>query len=152
MTQKSIWQCPVVILAIIALASTSLGSGSRDEKKSLVIDFMTVDELKTKVNTNEPILIIDVRNQESYANSDTRIKGAIHVNVRKLKYRLGFAPFKNVPKDREVVTYCACPSDESSIHAAQVLLESGFKRVRALKGGWHEWRKASGPVEPRRRG
>jgi len=151
MVQKSIGRCAVVVFAIFAAVPASLGAGVSDEKKS-PIDVMTVDELKTKVNANEPILIIDVRNQESYANSDTRIKGAIHVNARKLKYRLGFAPFKDVPKDREVVTYCDCPSDESSIHAAQVLLESGFKRVRVLKGGWHEWRKASGPVEPRPRG
>lgn len=151
MVQKSIGRCAVIVFAIFASVPASFGAGVNDEKKS-PIDLITVDELKTKVNANEPILIIDVRNQESYANSDSRIKGAIHVNARKLKYRLGFAPFKDVPKDREVVTYCACPSDESSIHAAQVLLESGFKRVRALKGGWHEWRKASGPVERRPRG
>jgi rhodanese-related sulfurtransferase len=54
-----------------------------------------------------------------------------------------------VPKDREIVTYCACPKDESSISAAQVLQASGFKRVRVLQGGWNEWLRAKGPVEPR---
>ena len=116
------------------------------------IELITVSELKTKLVANEPVVIIDVRSAQSYANSDSKIKGAIHVNVRKLKYRLGFPPLKDAPKDREVVTYRSCPSEESAIKAAQVLLESGFKRVRALKGGWPEWKKASGPTEPRPRG
>jgi rhodanese-related sulfurtransferase len=32
---------------------------------------------------------------------------------------------------------------------AQLLLENGFKQVRALKGGWDAWVKAAGPVEPK---
>src|SRR5690242_17840571 len=121
-------------------------------KKSTPVDLISVEELKAKVSANEPVLIIDVRGAESYANSDSKIRGAIHVNVRRLKFRLGFAPLKDVPKDREVVTYCACPSEEASIKAAQLLLESGFKRVRALKGGWQEWQRAAGATEPRPRG
>jgi hypothetical protein len=31
-----------------------------------------------------------------------------------------------------------------------VLLENGFKRVRALKGGWAAWLQASGKVEPKK--
>jgi rhodanese-related sulfurtransferase len=116
------------------------------------VDLITVEELKAKFSANEAVVIIDVRGSESYANSDSKIKGAIHVNVRKLKFRLGFAPLKDVPKDRELVIYCACPSDEASIKAAQILLENGFKKVRVLKGGWLEWQKAAGPVEPRPRG
>ncbi|HSB29695.1 MAG TPA: thiosulfate sulfurtransferase GlpE [Pyrinomonadaceae bacterium] len=136
---------------LIEMFSISVAAvNPNDNQKTVGIDLITVDELKVKVAANEPVLIIDVRSSESYANSNSKIKGAIHVNVRKLKYRLGFAPLKEVPRDREVITYCACPSEESSILAAQVLLESGFKRVRALKGGWVQWQKASGPIEPRK--
>jgi len=137
----------LILLCVIFQAGVS--ARAIDEKKNAV-ELITVEELKTKVAANEPLLIIDVRSSESYANSQSKIKGALHFNVRKLKYRLGFPPLKNVPKDREVITYCACPSEESSIAAAKVLLENGFKRVRALKGGWTEWQKATGPVEPRR--
>ncbi|HJY30108.1 MAG TPA: rhodanese-like domain-containing protein, partial [Pyrinomonadaceae bacterium] len=58
-------------------------------------------------------------------------------------------PLKDLPKDREIVTYCSCPKDESSIAAAQILQASGFKRVRVLQGGWQEWMRVNGPVEPR---
>jgi rhodanese-related sulfurtransferase len=139
-------------LVITLIANLSAPLAGDVSQKSIGVDLITVEELKAKFSANEAVVIIDVRGSESYANSDSKIKGAIHVNVRKLKFRLGFAPLKDVPKDRELVTYCACPSDEASIKAAQILLENGFKKVRVLKGGWQEWQKAAGPVEPRPRG
>ena len=111
--------------------------------------FITADELKTKLASNEPVTIIDVRSSEGYASSPTTIKGALHFKLRKLKSRLAFAPLKDLPRDREIVTYCACPKDQSSISAAQTLQSSGFKRVRVLQGGWHEWLRVSGPVQPK---
>jgi rhodanese-related sulfurtransferase len=113
------------------------------------VDTITAEELKIKLAGNQPVTIIDVRSPQGYAASTTTIKGAIHFKVRKLKSRLKYAPLKDLPKDREIVTYCACPNDESSITAAQVLQASGFKRVRVLQGGWSEWLRAKGPVEPR---
>ena len=142
-----------VIVQIALSLSTSIAAVVNDvPKKPTAVDLITVQELKAKFTANEAVVIIDVRGSESYANSDSKIKGAIHVNVRRLQFRLGFAPLKDVPKDREIVTYCACPSEEASIKAAQILLVNGFKRVRALKGGWQEWQKAAGATEPRPRG
>ena len=113
------------------------------------VEMITAEELKAKLAGNEPVMIIDVRSPQGYAASTTTIKGAIHFKGRKLKSRLKYAPLKDLPKDREIVTYCACPNDESSISAAQVLQASGFKRVRVLQGGWNGWLQAKGPVEPR---
>ena len=141
-----------VVTALVALSLSSSVVAGDGPQKPTAVDLISVEELKAKFTANEAVVIIDVRGSESYANSDSKIKGAIHVNVRKLKFRLGFAPLKDVPKDREIVTYCACPSEEASIKAAQVLLENGFKRVRALKGGWQEWQRAAGATEPRPRG
>jgi rhodanese-related sulfurtransferase len=113
------------------------------------VDTISAEELKTKVTANHPVTIIDVRSSEAYAASSNTIKGALHFKLRKLKSRIAFAPLKDLPKDREIVTYCACPKDEASISAAQILQASGFKRVRVLQGGWQEWLKANGPVQTR---
>lgn len=110
---------------------------------------ITVEELKAKLNNNEPVAIIDVRGSEGYAASKSTIKGAWHFKLRRLKSRFKFAPLKNVPKDRDVVTYCACPKDEAAISAAQIFQEAGFTRVRFLQGGWTEWVKNNGPVQPK---
>ena len=115
------------------------------------INTITAEELKVKLAKNEPVLILDVRSSEGFASSTSTVKGSMHFKVRKLKSRLAYTPFNDLPRDREIVTYCACPKDEASIAAAQILQNSGFTRVRVLQGGWTEWLKANGPVQPRTR-
>jgi rhodanese-related sulfurtransferase len=116
------------------------------------VEFITAEELKGKLTRKEPVAIIDVRSAGGLLDSDNKIKGAVYVKLRRLKSRLIFPPLKDVPRDRMVVTYCACPNDESSVRAAQVLIDAGFKQVRVLKGGWSVWQKAKGQVEPLARG
>jgi len=122
---------------------------TESQGKTIQPEFIRAEELKTKLARNEPLTVIDVRDTSSYVGSDSRIKGALHVKLRRLNYRLSFAPLKDVPRDSEVVTYCACPNDEASIRAAQILSDAGFKRVYVLKGGWRMWLKVTGQVEPR---
>jgi rhodanese-related sulfurtransferase len=116
------------------------------------VQFVTAEELKGKLARKEPVTVIDVRSSGDFSESENKIKGSIHVKVRKLKSRLALPPLKNIARDSEVVTYCACPNDEASIRAAQELMDAGFKRVRALKGGWVAWKKTNGQVESRPRG
>ena len=134
------------ILALVVIGLSAIAAHAQTEP---AIQMISAEELKTKLTDNQAIMIIDVRSSEGYANSNKTVKGALHFKLRKLKSRLAFAPFKDLSKDREIVTYCACPNDESSIEAAQILQASGFKRVSVLKGGWQSWLKANGPVEPR---
>jgi rhodanese-related sulfurtransferase len=118
-------------------------------QKAPAIGSITAEELKAKLNNNEPVAIIDVRGAEGYANSRTTIKGAMHFKLRRLKSRFKFSPLKDIPKDREIITYCACPKDEASISAAQIFQKAGFTRVRVLQGGWTEWIKNNGQVQPK---
>lgn len=134
---------------IVALAVVGLAAIAAQAQADPAVQMITAEELKTKFTDNQPITIIDVRSSNGYANSNKTVKGALHFKLRKLKSRLTFPPFKDLPKDREIITYCACPNDESSIAAAQILQASGFKRVRVLQGGWQGWLKVNGPVEPR---
>ena len=134
------------ILALILVGLTAIAARAQDAPN---VSMISADELKTKVTSNHPVTIIDVRSSEAYASSSTTVKGALHFKLRRLKSRLTYPPFKDLPKDREIVTYCACPKDQSSIAAAQILQAAGFKRVKVLQGGWQEWLRVSGPVEPR---
>jgi rhodanese-related sulfurtransferase len=110
------------------------------------VEFITAEELKAKIAKNEPLSIVDLRAQAAFEQSDQKIKGAVHARVRKVAYRL-----RELPRDREVITYCACAADEAAILAARALLDSGFKRVRVLKGGWNAWLQVSGQVQPNRK-
>lgn len=116
--------------------------GKQDQ--STAVEFITAEELKAKIAKNEPLAILDLRAESAYSQSDKTIKGSLHTKVRKVVTRL-----RDAPRDKEVVTYCACPSDEAAVIAARSLLASGFKRVRVLKGGWNAWLQAGGQVQPR---
>lgn len=118
-----------------------------DQPKPPEIERITAEELKSKIAGKIPVAIIDVRSTNTFISSENKIKGAIRIKARRLRARLAYPPLKDIPRDREVVTYCACPNDETSVRAAQVLLDAGFKRVRALKGGWQAWLKVNGQVE-----
>lgn len=137
---------------ILILVSCAMDDGQAfAQGTAQPISFITAEELKQKLSRNERVTVIDVRSSTAFSESEDKIKGAIRVKLRKLKSRLAIPPLKNVPRDSEVITYCACPSDEASVRAAQILSEAGFKRVRALKDGWQGWLQAKGQLEHRPR-
>src|ERR1043165_3812257 len=136
-------RCIVVVLFVLALGVTAAYA------QQPAVSTITAEELKAKMASNQPVLVVDVRAPEVFASSSTTVKGSYHFKVRHLKYRSQFPPFKNLPRNGEIVTYCTCPKDEAAIQAAQILRESGFTNVRVLQGGWNEWIRANGPVQPR---
>jgi rhodanese-related sulfurtransferase len=140
--------CALLLISCAVACMAEVGKGTLAQAKPAEVQFVTAEELKAKLSRNESVAIIDVRATSGLLESGNKIKGAVYVKLRRLKSRLGMPPLKDVPRNREVVTYCACPNDEASIRAAQLLLEAGFTRVRVLKGGWVTWRKVNGQVEP----
>lgn len=143
----------VVVAALAACANITFAyqkpDVQREKPKSkqdqpTPVEFITAEELKAKIAKNEPLAILDLRAESAYSQSDKTIKGSIHTKVRKVATRL-----RDAPRDKEVVTYCACPSDEAAAIAARSLMVSGFKRVRVLKGGWNAWLQAGGQVQRR---
>lgn len=147
------------MLLILSGCAVMIGVGSAgfvsfvqaQTPKQPAAELITAEDLKARISRNEQVTIIDVRATSSYVESDSKIKGAIYVKLRRLNARLGFPPLKNVPRDSYVIAYCACPNDESSLRAVQILSAAGFTHARALKGGWRMWLKANGPVEPKPR-
>ena len=153
MSAKSAYRTlSLILITSVAVLFQHAPVTCQSSAKMTGVAMISAEELKSKLGTNEPIVVIDVRSGETFANSDQKIKGAIHVKVRRLEHRLSFPPLKDIPKNRAVVTYCSCPADEAAIVAARILLENGFKQVRALKGGWNGWVKISGQTEPKPRG
>ena len=138
----------VSLTAIESFVSSATAALAQNVLDPSSTEFITVEELKSRIARNQPLTIIDVRATNEVIDSGTMIKGAFHVKLRKLKSRLALPPLKDFAREREIVTYCACPNDEASVRAAQVLVDAGFRHVRVLKGGWVAWKKAKGQIEP----
>lgn len=86
-----------IFLTLVAAAllgsSSAPGVGAQETRP----DRITLEEFKALVADGKPVLTLDVR-----GHIDSKIKGAKHVPLDALESRL-----EELPRDREIVTYCA---------------------------------------------
>ncbi|KAF0249666.1 MAG: DedA [bacterium] len=146
---KKITTLVMLVVVCLTVANTSFGKYDHHKTTNLIensndeasAQFISVEELKSKMSKKESMVILDVRGGD-YDSSSTKIKGATRIVPSELSKHL-----KDIPKDKMVVTYCACPTEGGAISAAQTLMQKGFKQVYVLKGGWNGWNAASGQVQ-----
>ena len=62
---------------------------------------ITVEELKRRMDAGEDFTLIDVRNPNAWAETDTVIPEAIRISLDNLEENL-----PRIPKNRPVVAYC----------------------------------------------
>jgi rhodanese-related sulfurtransferase len=62
---------------------------------------ITVDELKRRMEAGEDFVLVDVRNPQVWAESDTMLPEAIRIPMEKLEESL-----PRIPKNKPVVAYC----------------------------------------------
>ena len=103
---------------------------------------ITVADLYELIQAGAQPSIIDVRSSTARALEPRWIPGAIHVPLEAVGLHVG-----DLPKDREIVLYCTCPSEASAARVARILMKHGFKRVRPLFGGLDAWVQAGYAVE-----
>src|SRR6202020_313479 len=93
-----------------------------------------VGELYDIIQAGAAPIIVDVRSSTARALDPRGIPGALHITLDEVARSL-----KDLPRDRDIVLYCACPSEASAARVARVLLSHGFKKVRPLHGGLDAW-------------
>jgi rhodanese-related sulfurtransferase len=52
-----------------------------------------------------------------------------------------------IPRDREIVLFCACPNEATAARLALLLRNKGITRIRPLAEGYDGWRKRGFPME-----
>ena len=62
---------------------------------------ITANELKKRMDAGEDFTIIDIRNPQAWAQSDTMLPEAIHFSLDDFEQHL-----PQIPKERSIVTYC----------------------------------------------
>jgi membrane protein DedA with SNARE-associated domain/rhodanese-related sulfurtransferase len=100
------------------------------------------EDLKAKLDAGEDVYIIDLRHPLDYLPDPRRLPGAVLFKPDTL-----VAEGDRIPRDREIVLYCTCPSDATSARTALRLRNLGIYRVRPLHGGYEGWRKLGYPLE-----
>jgi membrane protein DedA with SNARE-associated domain/rhodanese-related sulfurtransferase len=110
--------------------------------KMLRMARISVADLYELIQEGAAPLIIDVRSITARALEPRWIPGALHVPLQDVTRRL-----KELPRDRDIILYCTCPSEASAARVAKILMNHGFKRVRPLHGGLDAWVAAGYDVE-----
>ena len=94
------------------------------------------EDLKQRLDSSAPPVIVDARLKYPYEHSTVRLPGAV-------RYTSGAG---SLPRDREIVVYDSDPNELSSSHVAAELIRLGYRAV-TLKGGINDWLAANLPTE-----
>jgi membrane protein DedA with SNARE-associated domain/rhodanese-related sulfurtransferase len=136
------WQALAGIVAALALYIAARWGWRRRVARALGVSRISVDEVQSLIAAGEAPLLVDVRGATTQRVDPRQIPGSIAVTLDALLDRL-----EQLPRDRPIVLYCACPNEASAAKAARLLLAHGYTRVRPLRGGLDAWILAGHPVE-----
>lgn len=126
---------PMVALILLAIViGYVLYKALHRLRADRVVARLTVEQLSQKVATGQAPLIIDLRPHEA-RQAAAGIPGAVSLSYEEL-----IARHHDLPRDRDVILYCACPQDAASVQAAWSLRRKGLTRAWPLAGGIEAWR------------
>jgi len=103
------------------------------------IPHITPLELIDALASDQPPLLLDLRGPALIAEAGP-IEGALAVSIGQLA-----EVARPWPKDRPIVTLCACPEDASAVQAAHRLVRLGYTAVQPLRGGYEAWQSTVAP-------
>ena len=111
------------------------------------IDFRgaTVDNyvLHTLLAANQEVLLFDVRQPLDLLARYEIIPGAKRIPPKEVLENPSL-----IPKEKDSIVYCTCPSDKTSRAILHRALAMHFLRIKFLKGGLAAWKAKGYPVEP----
>jgi membrane protein DedA with SNARE-associated domain/rhodanese-related sulfurtransferase len=102
--------------------------------KSLRMARIDVSDLYDIMLTGAKPVIVDVRSSTARALDPRGIPGALYIPMDNVAQHL-----VDLPRDGDIILYCACPSEATAARVAQLLMKHGFKKVRPLHGGLDAW-------------
>ena len=128
--------CAAVLVAVV------LARRIRDRREMEQYS-ITPQTMNALLALNQDVLVIDVRQPLDLLGDSFIIPGAQWLSPEDVR-----ANPAQLPKDRDLIVYCTCPSDKTSRIVLHRALAAGFLRVKFLKGGLDGWRASGFPVEP----
>jgi rhodanese-related sulfurtransferase len=134
----------IAILAIPALSIVVFVVMRRNQDRSdLDQHSLTAEALHALLAAKQELLIFDVRQPLDLLAYPEMIPSAQRIPPDDVLTKPSL-----IPKDKDVVVYCTCPSDKTSREVLRRALALRFFRVKFLKGGLEAWKTKGYPVEP----
>jgi membrane protein DedA with SNARE-associated domain/rhodanese-related sulfurtransferase len=101
------------------------------------------EELKQMLDAAQKVYIVDLRHPLDYLPDPRTLPGAVLLTPDRLVEHTDA-----IPRDRDVVLFCTCPSEATAAKMALTLRKAGVHRVRPLRGGFDDWKHLGYPLEP----
>jgi len=114
----------------------------RDSQK-LAEHSITPEALHALLASNQQILLFDVRQPLDLLADSEIIPGAQRLDPNDVMQNPSL-----IPKERDAIVYCTCPSDKTARSILSRALALRFFRVKFLRGGLGAWKASGYPVEP----
>ena len=134
------WLLVVVLAAFAGYIGWKYYNRGRFLRK-LRIARITPEELKGKIDSGEDVIIVDLRHALDFEAQPETIPGALHMDAAELE-----EAHEVIPRDREIVLFCACPNEVTAARLALLLRSKGITRIRPLAGGYEGWRSRGFPM------
>ena len=115
----------------------------RMQLKELIAARLEPEELKRQLDAGEPVYIVDLRHPLEFLPDPFTLPGALHFSPDSIAAR-----HNEIPRDRDIVLFCTCPSEATAAKTAMTLIKLGIERVRPLRGGYDEWKRLGFPLDP----
>jgi rhodanese-related sulfurtransferase len=139
----------LLALVIVFVATVGLGIFVWKKRKSTESELerhsLSPQELHAFVGSGQKVLIFDVRQPLDLLAYPEQIPGAERIPPEEVLEKSTI-----IPRDKDVVVYCTCPSEKTSRRILRRALALGFSRVKFLRGGLAAWKGMGYPVEPYR--
>jgi len=103
---------------------------------------ITPEDLHSLLASDQEILVFDVRQPLDLLADSEIIVGATRIPPKDLLENPSL-----IPKEKDSVVYCTCPSDKTSRLVSEQALAQHFMRIKFLKGGLAGWKAKGYPVE-----
>jgi rhodanese-related sulfurtransferase len=134
----------VTLVAVCAVAlSLLVWSKRRRDIHQMQRHSITPEALYALLASHRDVLVFDVREPLDVLVESEIIPGAIRLAPREVRDNPSL-----MPKEKDTVVYCTCPSDKTSRTILHRALAVGFVRIKFLKGGLEGWKAMGYPVEP----
>jgi rhodanese-related sulfurtransferase len=113
------------------------------ERSELKQHSISPEDLRALLSSRQDVLVYDVRQPLDLLADSEIIPGATRMDPKDV-----IANPSLIPREKEIVVYCTCPSDKTARSILQRALANRFFRIKFLKGGLEAWKARGYPVEP----
>ena len=131
----------ITMACVMVLLSVKRGRN----RSALERHSLSAEQLQSLMASGQKVSLFDVRQSLDLLAYPELIPGAQRIPPEEVLKTPAL-----LPRDEDIVVYCTCPGDKTSLSVLNRALSLGFTRIKFLTGGLAAWKGKGYPVEPYR--